>query len=86
MPKQRVKQVPAGPGMADAVNAALAVAAGEFVLVLRPDDNPAALTPLYVLAAALETDPDADIVYSDEDTIDRRGRRQNPHFQERLEP
>ena len=51
VPKQRVKQVPAGPGMAEAVNAALAVAAGEFVLVLRPDD---VLPPhaLYVLAAA----------------------------------
>jgi hypothetical protein len=62
-----------------ASNSALALASGEFVALMDHDD----LLPqhaLYEVVAALNRDPKFDIVYSDEDTIDRKGRRYLPYF------
>ena len=35
---------------------------------------------LYMIAVELNAHPDADLIYSDEDKIDERGRRYDPHF------
>ncbi len=66
-------------GISAASNAALALAAGEFVVLLDHDDE---LAPeaLYELAALLNTHPDADVVYSDYDKLDERGARSEPFF------
>ena len=66
-------------GIAAATNSALELASGEFVVLLDHDD----LLPdhaLYWLAAELQTHPDTDLIYSDEDKIDAEGQRYGPHF------
>lgn len=62
-----------------ASNAALTIAKGAFVALLDHDDE---LSPraLYEVASALADVPDADILFSDEDHIDARGRRSQPYF------
>ena len=62
-----------------ASNSALALASGEFIVLLDHDD----VLPIHALAAVvheLNRHPDADIVYSDEDRIDEAGRRYDPYF------
>ena len=62
-----------------ASNSALSLATGEFVALMDHDD----VLPqhaLYEVAAALNKDPTIDIIYSDEDQIDRKGRRHQPFF------
>jgi len=62
-----------------ATNSALALASGEFVALMDHDD----ILPeraLYEVAAVLQDHPDADLIYSDEDKIDEKGRRYEPHF------
>ena len=61
-----------------ASNSALALASGEFIVLLDHDD----VLPRHALAAVvheLNRHPDADIVYSDEDRIDEAG-RYDPYF------
>ncbi|RAK65538.1 glycosyltransferase family 2 protein [Phenylobacterium kunshanense] len=65
-------------GIAAATNSALALATGEFVAFLDHDDL-LAERALYEVAAELETHPDAALIFSDEDKIDERGRRSQPH-------
>jgi len=62
-----------------ASNSALSLASGEFIALLDHDDI---LPPhaLYEVVAALNKNPDLDIIYSDEDQIDEHGRRQNAYF------
>ncbi|MBA2490913.1 MAG: glycosyltransferase family 2 protein [Gammaproteobacteria bacterium] len=60
-------------------NSALALAEGEFVALLDHDDLLAAHA-LYMVVVAINDNPDADIIYSDEDKIDKRGRRSQPYF------
>ena len=66
-------------GIVAASNDALAMAQGEFVVLLDHDD---ALHPdaLAQVAAAIDANPEADYVYTDEDKIDRAGRHQAPFF------
>tara|TARA_R110002072_G_scaffold11431_2_gene51642 strand:+ start:940 stop:3411 length:2472 start_codon:yes stop_codon:yes gene_type:complete len=62
-----------------ASNTALELAAGEFVALMDHDD----LLPdhaLYFLALEINSHPDLDIIYSDEDKIDEAGRRYEPYF------
>ena len=62
-----------------ASNSALALASGEFIVLLDHDD----VLPRHALAAVvheLNRHPDADIVYSDEDRIDEAGHRYDPYF------
>ena len=75
----RVLGVPPGSTRADAWNAALREARGDFAALLGQDD---ALAPaaIYEMAIALERTPDCDILYSDEDRLSRRDRRHEPHF------
>jgi glycosyltransferase involved in cell wall biosynthesis len=62
-----------------ATNTAAATATGEFVALLDHDDLLAPDTLLEVVRA-LQTTPDADLIYSDEDKIDAAGRRYDPQF------
>ena len=62
-----------------ASNSALALASGDFVVLLDHDDE----LPRHALAAVaheLNRHPDADIIYSDEDRLDEAGRRYAPYF------
>jgi Glycosyl transferase family 2 len=60
-------------------NEALMAATGELVILLDQHDTLAEYA-LYLVANAINADPDAAIVYSDEDEIDRSGRRSRPYF------
>lgn len=78
----RIKVVPplGGAGcVASALNGALGIASGAWVLPTDPDD----LIPVQALqlfAAEIASHPGARMVYSDEDRIDARGRRYSPYF------
>lgn len=71
--------------IAAASNDALGLARGEWAALLDHDDR---LAPdaLYQIAAAVEANPAAQVIYSDEDKIDARGTRQDPHFKPDLDP
>lgn len=62
-----------------ASNSALALAKGEYIVLLDHDDelHPAALA---TIAEALRRNPQWRLVYSDEDKIDADGRRYEPYF------
>jgi GT2 family glycosyltransferase len=68
-----------------ASNSALALAEGEFVALLDHDDMFSELA-LYQVAAELNTHPETDIIYSDEDKIDEQGRHTRPHFKTEWNP
>jgi glycosyltransferase involved in cell wall biosynthesis len=62
-----------------ASNSALELATGDFACLLDHDDE---LSPnaLYFVAKQINEFPDTDMIYSDEDKIDTRGRRSSPSF------
>lgn len=62
-----------------ASNSALALASGEFVALLDHDDELPEHS-LYVIAHELNSFPQADLIYSDEDKINEKGERLFPHF------
>ncbi len=66
-------------GISKTCNAAWQMAAGEYIAFLDHDD---ALAPhaLAHLCETIERAPDADLLYSDEDKIDRKGKRFDPFF------
>ena len=62
-----------------ASNSALTLATGEFVALLDHDDI---LTPdaLYEMVSLLNQNPEADMIYSDEDKLNEQGERICPYF------
>jgi O-antigen biosynthesis protein len=62
-----------------ASNSALALATGDFLVLLDHDDI---LAPhaLAIMADAINRHPDADVLYSDEDKLDAQGRRYGAYF------
>jgi len=62
-----------------ASNSALALAKGEYIALLDHDDV-LSEHALYMVAEAILQNKDADIFYSDEDKLDPRGKRFDPHF------
>lgn len=77
----RVKVVyrPTNGHVSAATNSALALVTGDFVAFLDHDDA-LAEHALYRIAALLDAHPDADLIYSDEDRMDVRGRPLHPVF------
>jgi GT2 family glycosyltransferase len=71
--------------IAAASNSALDAASGAFVALLDHDDE-LADHALYMVAAALEQDPDLDLIFTDEDKIDDRGARREPWFKSCWDP
>jgi len=78
-PRIQVRRNEANLGIVGSSNAALELCRGEFVVLLDHDDmlHPAALTRV---AEALDANPEADYVYTDEDKIDREGHHSSPFF------
>lgn len=68
-----------------ASNAALSLATGEYIALLDHDDE-LAENALFEFALALSNNPNLDLIYSDEDFIDDRGNRSNPHFKSDWNP
>ena len=62
-----------------ASNSALELASGEFLGFLDHDDE-LAEHALYSVAVEINAHCDADLIYSDEDKIDEKGRRYDPYF------
>lgn len=62
-----------------ASNSALELATGRFVALLDHDDE-LSEHALYMVALAIEDTPELNLIYSDEDKIDERGRRFGPYF------
>ena len=79
-PRVKVRFLPANRGIAGNSQAALGLATGAYVALLDHDDTLAPFA-LHEVVRAVNRWPDADLIYSDEDTIDAGGtRRANPHF------
>jgi GT2 family glycosyltransferase len=66
-------------------NAAIAAAEGEFVLPL-PSDAFLPEHALYELAVVIGNDPEADLLYTDEDRVDAAGNRCMPRFKTGWDP
>lgn len=67
-------------GISGNTNAALALADGDYIVLADHDDIVPA-NALYEFAAAIERQPDIDMLYSDEDKVDMDGRKYfEPHF------
>ncbi len=66
-------------------NSALALATGEYVALMDADDliSPDAL---YWVAHAIASHPDVDLLFSDEDKIDKDGERFDPYFKSAWNP
>ncbi|MDR2877284.1 MAG: glycosyltransferase, partial [Chromatiales bacterium] len=62
-----------------ASNSAISLATGEFIALMDHDD---VLSPraLYEVVVALNKNPRLDVIYSDEDQIDKNGQRHTPYF------
>lgn len=78
---RRVKVVfrPTNGHISVACNSAAKLATGDFVVFMDSSD---VLAPnaLFEITYFLQAHRDADLIYTDEDKIDRRGRRYDPHF------
>jgi GT2 family glycosyltransferase len=75
----KVAFLPANGGIVGNSNAALALATGEYVALLDHDDTLAPFA-LYEVVSAVNANPDADFLYSDEDKLDTHGERVEPNF------
>jgi GT2 family glycosyltransferase len=84
-PRIRWTRRPRNSQIAPAMNDAIARASGEFV-ALMGDGDMLAERALYEVVAALDAAPQTDLLYSDEDRIDRFGRRQLPFFKPGWDP
>lgn len=83
----RVKliKLEANLGISGATNAGLAAAEGAWVVLLDHDDE-LATDALAAIAEAIEYNPDAGWIYTDEDKLDELGERCEPHFKTSYDP
>jgi GT2 family glycosyltransferase len=75
----RVATPSEGNGLAVARNDALPLATGEYLILLSPE-GVLSEHACYLIAEALDEDPDLDLVYADEDEVDPSGMRALPRF------
>ena len=66
-------------GVDSALEEALALSDGDYIFFLGSQDK-LAPTALYFVLHAVNDDPEARLIYTDEDTLDSAGFRINPHF------
>jgi GT2 family glycosyltransferase len=78
-PRVRVTFLATNGGIVANSNAALATATGDFVALVDHDDTLAPFA-FFEIVSAVNAAPDADFLYSDEDKLDRDGRRAEPNF------
>ena len=79
-PGIKYKLLEENKGISENTNAAIQMAEGEFI-VLADHDDIVAPNALYECAKALNQDKNIDVLYSDEDKVDMRGRKYfEPHF------
>lgn len=81
----RVKRRTENGHISKASNDALEMAKGEFVCLVDNDDM-IAVNALYENVELLNKHRDADFIYSDEDKLDIRGSRCDPHFKSDFAP
>jgi GT2 family glycosyltransferase len=80
------KNLDGNEGIAGNTNAAIAMATGEFVGFLDHDDTLAPFA-LYAIVNAINEEPSADLLYSDEDKISADSKnRNNPFFKPAFSP
>ena len=84
-PRIRLVRRPANGGISAASNSALEIATGAFVALLDHDDV-LPVHALYLVAREILCHPAVDLIYSDEDKLDRRGRRFDPYFKSDWNP
>jgi len=77
--RMRVTFRPQNGHIAACSNSALALARGEWCALLDQDDALAEIA-LAAVACEIAQQPEAGIIYSDEDKIDAEGTRSNPYF------
>ncbi len=78
-PRIRCRHLRENRGISGNSNAALEMAQGEFIVLLDHDDL-VAPNLLFEAAQLLNSNTDLDLIYYDEDKIDRMGRRFTPFF------
>ncbi|MBB2962405.1 glycosyltransferase family 2 protein [Methylobacterium sp. R2-1] len=78
-PRIRSVRRPENGHIARATNDALSLASGPYAAFLDHDDL-LSENALFEVAAAIRADSDLELIYSDEDKVDGRGRRFEPHF------
>ncbi len=78
-PRIKVKFLLENKGISENSNEALALVSGEYIGLLDHDDE---ISPdaLYEVVKYLQTNRDADMIYTDEDKIDLKGNRRDPFF------
>ena len=84
-PRIKIKQRAQNGHIAAASHDALELASGEFIALLDHDDE-LADTALYLVARAINESPRARLFYSDEDKLDKQGRRTDPYFKSDWNP
>lgn len=77
-PKIKVTLLDENQGISGASNAAIALASGDYIVLMDNDDEITRDALYEVVKAINETG--ADMIYSDEDLIDENGQCFNPHF------
>ena len=84
-PRIRVSFRKANGHISETSNTALALATGDFAVLLDHDDE-LPRHALYLLAEETLEHPETDLIYTDEDKIDERGRRYEPFFKPDWDP
>lgn len=75
----KIKFLKENQGIPGASNEALSMATGEFIGLLDNDDE-LSIDALYENVKLLNAVPDANMIYSDEDKLDIKGKRSDPFF------
>lgn len=78
-PRLKYLRSPKNGHISDASNRAMGMATGDFIVLVDHDDVIPDYT-LFIVAYYINLNPDADILFSDEDKIDVRDNRFEPYF------